>query len=298
MTALYLLLFLSVSIESFKNIYYNFFGKNLLKTNKDTVFFNIVCTIGSVLFFAAVLLITGQSFVLSSFSLILSIVFAFVTVMAQYFGLLSMSLGPMSFSVLFTYLSALIPTIFGIIYRNASPAPNQYAGLILMVLTFILSVDFGENSGMSLKWGLAVFGSFLGMGLLGVCQTIHQVSDYAFEINGFLFWTFLFSLILFILLYIPYFILGKNKKAEKNVIPAKDYALMLVTGLIIAAINLINLFLSGVMPSVIFFPIVNGGVIILSGLASIFIFKEKLPAKKILGLVIGIIAVCLIGIEI
>ncbi len=297
MAGLYLLLFLSVSIETFKNIYYNFFGKNLLKTNKDTVFFNIICTVGSVLFFAAVLLVTGEDLAVSNFSFILSIIFAFVTVTAQYFGLLSMSLGPMSFSVLFTYLSALIPTIFGIVYRSASPAPNQYVGLALMVLTFILSVDFSENSGMSLKWGLAVFGSFMGMGLLGVCQTVHQVSDFAFEINGFLFWTFLFTLILFILLYIPYALSGENESKEKNAVPAKDYCLMLITGLIIAAINLINLYLSGVMPSVIFFPIVNGGVIILSGLASIFIFKEKLPPKKIAGLIIGIIAVCLIGIE-
>ncbi len=296
MAILYFLLFLSVFIDTFKNIYYNFFGKNLLKTNGDTVMFNVICCIGSVAFFGVAVAVMGESIKVSAFSFLLSIIFAAVTVAAQYFGLLSMSLGPMSFSVLFTYLSAVIPTVFGCVYRHQMPAVHQVIGLILMIITFILSVDLSENSGMTVKWILTVAGSFLGMGLIGVFQTVHQVSDYASEINGFLFWAFVFSLIMFALLYIPYMI--KNKKENKKSIKysGKDWLLMLVTGIIIGAINLINLYLSGAMPSVIFFPIVNGGVIILSGLASIFIFKEKLPKKKIAGLVIGIIATCLIGI--
>ena len=135
------------------------------------------------------------------------------------------------------------------------------------------------------------------MGLLGVCQTVHQDSEYAFELNGFLFWTFVFAFFMFGILYLPY--RSKQKKSgQSNNYNKKDWSMMLITGIIIGAINLINAYLAGKMASYIFFPIVNGGVIILSGLASIFIFKEKLPAKKIAGLIVGIIATCLIGIEI
>lgn len=297
MAILYFLLFLSVFIDTFKNIYYNFFGKNLLKTNGDTVLFNVICCIGSAVFFAVSIFVMGDSIKVSAFSFLLSIVFAAVTVAAQYFGLLSMSLGPMSFSVLFTYLSAMIPTVFGCIYRQQMPAAHQWIGLILMVITFILSVDLSENSGMTVKWILTVAGSFLGMGLIGVFQTVHQVSEYAHEISGFLFWAFVFAFIMFSLLYIPYGVKSRKNNVKREKYSGKDWALMLVTGIVIGAINLINLYLSGAMPSVIFFPIVNGGVIVLSGLASMFIFKEKLPPKKIAGLVIGIIATCLIGIE-
>lgn len=295
MTILYLLLFLAVFFDTFKNVYYNYFGKNLLETNKDTVFFNVIGSIGTVAFFALAILISGASFNVSLYTFVSALVFAFITTAAQYFCLLSMSLGSMSFSVLFTYLSALIPTVFGCIYRSAMPTPLQISGLVLMIITFILSIDFGEKSGMSVKWLFAVTGSFLGMGLVGVCQTVHQTSQYAGEINGFLFWAFTFSLILFILLYIPYGIKSK-KKGEKKHYKLIDWASMIVTGIFVGAINLLCLYLSGKLPSIIFFPIVNGGVIILSGLASIFIFKEKLPKKKIIGLIIGIIATCLIGI--
>ena len=295
MPILYFLLFTAVFFDTFKNIYYNYFGKNLTKTNKDTIFFNVIGSIGTVAFFAAAMIISESSFKVSLYTFISAIVFGFITTAAQYFCLLSMSLGSMSFSVLFTYLSALIPTIFGCIYRNAMPTALQVIGLVLMVITFILSIDFDEKSGMSIKWLLAVTGSFLGMGLVGVCQTVHQTSEYAGEINGFLFWAFTFSLVFFILLFIPYCIKSKSKGEYKKY-RAIDWISMIITGIFVGTINLLCLYLSGKLPSVIFFPIVNGGVIILSGLASIFVFKEKLPKKKIAGLIIGIIATCIIGI--
>lgn len=296
MAILYILLFISVSIETFKNIYYNYFGKNLIETNKDTLFFNIIGCLGTVLFFALTLLITGSPFKVSSYTMISSVIFGLVTAASQYFCLLSMKLGPMSFSVLFTYLSALIPTVFGIIYRSTMPTFIQILGLILMVITFILSIDFGKESGMSIKWLFAVAGSFLGMGLIGVCQTVHQTSSFAYEIDGFLFWTFFFAFIFFTLLYLPYSIKDKKEAKPKKTYKPIDWASMIITGVFLGAINFINLYLSGKMPSVIFFPIVNGGVIILSGIASLLIFKEKLSKKKLAGLVVGIAATCLIGI--
>ena len=73
--------------------------------------------------------------------------------------------------------------------------------------------------------------------------------------------------------------------------------IMVLCGVFSAINNKFNLYLSGVMDSAVFFPIVNGGVIVLSGLASVLVFKEKISGKKLAGLIIGIIATCLIGIE-
>ena len=297
MAILYILLFVSVFFESFKNTYYNFFGKNLIETNKDTLFFNIIGCLGTLVFFAAAIMISGESFIVSKYTLVSAIIFGFVTTASQYFCLLSMKLGPMSFSVLFTYLSALIPTVFGIFYRGIYPTVIQIIGLVFMILTFILSIDSDKNSGMSAKWFLAVTGSFLGMGLIGVCQTVHQTSSHASEINGLLFWAFVFAFIFFTILYIPYSVKAKKAGVKKKEYKAIDWCSMTLTGAVMGAVNLINLYLSGKMPSIIFFPTVNGGVIILSGLASLFIFKEKLSPKKMAGLIVGIIATCLIGIE-
>ena len=71
-------------------------------------------------------------------------------------------------------------------------------------------------------------------------------------------------------------------------------ALMIVCGICAAANNKMNLYLSGVMSSAVFFPIVNGGGMILSAITSLFLFKEKFTAEKWIGISLGIVAVVLI----
>ena len=61
--------------------------------------------------------------------------------------------------------------------------------------------------------------------------------------------------------------------------------------------NYINLKLSGLLPSQLFFPLVNGSAIVLSSLSSVFIFKERITKKQVVGLVGGLlslIAICLV----
>ncbi len=285
----YLLLFTSVFLDTFKNIYYNYFGKNMMKGNRDTLFFNTICCVGAVIYFVC----RGADFTVSSYSMVMALIFGAVTVAAQYFGLLSMGLGPMSYSVLFTYLSMLIPTLFGVFYYGNNPSALQIIGIVLMLVTFVLSCELKGNTRVSVKWLFAAFGSFLGWGLVGVCQQLHQNSEYAGELTGFLLWTFIFSTVFFGIL----FVFSKKEKAEveqqKKGFPA--ILLMLFTGAAIGAINEINLYLSGAMNPVIFFPIVNGGVILLSGIAAICVFREKLSIKQWWGLVAGFASIMCLG---
>lgn len=290
----YLLLLTSVFLDTCKNIYYNYFGKNLMQSKRDTLLFNVFCCIGAVIYFIC----RGASFGISSYSMIMAIIFGAVTVAAQYFGLLSMGLGPMSYSVLFTYLSMLIPVTFGIVYGGNIPTAMQIAGIALMLVTFVLSCEMKGNTKVSIKWILAAFGSFLGWGLVGICQQLHQSSAYAEELTGFLLWTFIFSAIFFGILFL-FSSKEKSETSEKsNNTGLSSLFLMLVTGVSIGAINEINLYLCNpdVMNPIIFFPIVSGGVILLSGLAAITIFREKLSVKQWIGLVTGFASIMLLGI--
>lgn len=287
---LYVLLFVSVLIDTLKNICYNQFSKNRLQTQRDAMLFNVVSCAGSVLFFV----FSGASPEVSAYSMVMAVIFAVVTVGSQYFALLAMSLGSMSYSVLFSYLSMLIPVAFGILYYGQPVKLWQIVGLILMLITFVLSVDLKENVSMSLKWLLAALGSFVMVGLVGICQQLHQNSEFAGELEGFLLWTFLFSTVMFLGLF---FVMPKRERQKESGYRLKTpfTIFALLSGVAIGAINQINLYLSGRMPSVIFFPIVSGGVIILSGLAAILIFREKLTKKQQAGLLLGMASVLLLG---
>jgi len=76
---------------------------------------------------------------------------------------------------------------------------------------------------------------------------------------------------------------------------------MVIIGLICGGcsfgMNYINLKLSGLLPSQLFFPLVNGSAIVLSSLMSVIIFREKLSKRQTVGLIGGIVslvAICLV----
>lgn len=68
-------------------------------------------------------------------------------------------------------------------------------------------------------------------------------------------------------------------------------SVMLICGICAGLNNSINLYLSGVVDSVVFFLIVNGVPLMASLITSFLIFKEKLSVKQIIGLICGIIAI-------
>ena len=63
----------------------------------------------------------------------------------------------------------------------------------------------------------------------------------------------------------------------------------------LSVISLVMTGLAGKVPSVILFPLFNGTGIIFVCIGSAFVFKEKLTPKKIVGLVIGVLGLCLIN---
>lgn len=284
----YLLLFISVAADVAKNSCWNHFSKEQMNTVRDNCLFNAVVGIGAIVFFA----VFGRQFAVSGYSMLLALIFALITAGAQYLTLLAMSCGPMSVTVLFTYLGGmLIPTVFGIIFRNQTVSALQIIGLVLMIVTIFIGTELKTEGKLTVKWLVYAVGSMILWGLVGVCQQIQQESGYAEEQNGFLFWAFVMMTVLFCILGL----FGKKTDEDNYKVMSKSSIIIAVTGLFNGAVNLINLYLSGHMPSIIFFPIVNGGVIILAALAALVFFKEKPTKRQLAGIIIGLTSVVMLG---
>ena len=67
--------------------------------------------------------------------------------------------------------------------------------------------------------------------------------------------------------------------------------MMVVSGACVAVNNKLNLYLSGVIDSAIFFPVVNGGGLVLTTLAALVFFRERLTKVQWIGVGIGIVSV-------
>ena len=159
------------------------------------------------------------------------------------------------------------------------------------LLDSLKSFGLDKKSGGSVhgKWFLCSLLAFLFQGAIGVLQKVHQSSVYKEETGGFLFVGFvcaaLYSLI-------------RAKGGFSQIKGGKTtLAVAFVCGACTVAMNYINLKLSGMLPSQLFFPLVNGSAIILTSVVSLVLFKEKISKRQQIGLIGGIlslIAICLV----
>lgn len=87
-----------------------------------------------------------------------------------------------------------------------------------------------------------------------------------------------------------------DKGAENKLYISKRlWIYALISGVLSCLYNRMNIFLSGSMDAIIYFPVFNGGTVLLSTLLSMFFLKEKLVMKQIIGLMMGVLAICIIG---
>ena len=129
-------------------------------------------------------------------------------------------------------------------------------------------------------------------GFVGILQTVHQLSEHKEELIGFLFYSFLFSVVMNFALWR----IEEKKKPSELKLDKSSVTLAIFSGIFIGAVNIINLYLAGVMPKTVFYPVVNGGLIIMTLLSAVIFFHERLNKKQVLGLTAGIIAMCVLSI--
>jgi drug/metabolite transporter (DMT)-like permease len=131
--------------------------------------------------------------------------------------------------------------------------------------------------------------AFICTGLIGVMQKYHQSSVHASELNGFLIVAFAFS---FVYSIVAYFIVKKRENITTGIsAPSISMWIFVLCGITAAVNNKLNLYLSGVMDSAIFFPLINGLGLVAMMIVAVLVFKEKLSTKRWIGLLVGTIAV-------
>lgn len=256
-------------------------------------FFNCIVSFFSAIF----LLILSDNLNVSKYTVFLAVAFGIITLIQQITNLMAIEKGPFSYTSVIISLSSLIPTLSGAIWWDEEISPVQYVGIALLVVSLIFSVDLRSKDKKSdLSWFFYCIIAFICTGLIGVMQKLHQTSQYKNELDAFLIIAFSISFLSSLIL----FVFSRNRRnsvvytEKKSIINIKPVLLLILSGLFVALNNKLNLYLSGVLDSVIFFPIVNGGGLILTTFAAIIIYKEKLNKFQMFGLLSGIISVILL----
>ncbi len=282
----YLLLILSV----FANVMYsslcNHFGKKTIRDPRDVFRINFWIDVCVSVMLLGYVIVTGAGF--SLFTVLLGLVFGTVTALGAVCKLKALEKGPMSLTVLFVTASLAIPSFSGALFWHEPLAVLKVAGVFVMILAGYLAAGKSDAK-TSRAWLAFCVGAFLFIGSVGVLQKVHQTSPYREQKASFLFVAFVTAAVICALL-------SFRPKQEHTgpVFKGKQWFLLVLCALGLTLNHVINLYLSGVMPTVIFYPMVNGGATILSVLVALFIFREKLTKRKMLALLVALAALALL----
>lgn len=281
------LLATSISAAVVQSGVYNYLGKGACREKGDSYRFNAVSYIVCIIIFA-ILTAMGK---VSVFSVIVGVLYGVMTAMSNGYKVIALGEGPMHLTTLVITASMIIPTMSGFIFFGEEFSLIKLIGIIFLLFFIYLSLEKGDDNGkINKKWLVFCGLCFVTTGMIGILQKIHQSSVHKDETAVFLLAGFICSLI---------YSAAISKKFNATLkMNAKYNALALVCGLCTFANHYLNLILSGIVPSQIFFPLVNAVPMILIIIMSVVLFKEKITKRQIIGIVGGMASlgcICMLG---
>ena len=283
----YLLLITSVFIGTSKNVVMRL-GKESFKGSFQTHSMNLLTALVCI---AIVLISCGGKVNLCFETVFYGCFYALFTITAQLSILRAVSLGSTALSSLIYSMGFLLTVFVGFIFFKEKISLPIILAIIIIIISLVMCVQGIDGQKASLKWLFFCFGGFFSSGILGVLQKVFRASAKGEDLDSLLAVSFTFMAGFSFLM-----MLFSKKSVCKSQLNGKFFILSTVVGLCIGFVNKLNLFLSGVLPSFVFFPSLNVGVIGLTAIASAVIFRERLSRRKIISIILGLVGIVLVGI--
>ena len=150
----------------------------------------------------------------------------------------------------------------------------------------------GEKKSITKKWLALATVAFLLSGMAGVMEKIHQSTEARSEQLSFVFaacgFMLLFSLSA----------MGITRRLRAEKAARSTASIALLSGLVVGLYSTVNLMLAGGLDSMIYYPIANGGAMLLTVLVSAVLFKERFSRVKIMGVLIGVAGILCLSIPV
>ncbi len=218
-------------------------------------------------------------------AIILACFYGVLLVLSQVFLIKAMNLGDTSVSTLFYSSGFLVPICASLFLYDEKISIWQGIGVVLMLISFFITVKKKEKEA-TLKWLIFIVIALLCNGVLGTIQKVFGMSSFRHQQSGFM------MVSTFVGMITAFLFMPKRNFS----LPKKGFLKMASgSGLALGIVNAINVYVSGVLPGVVVFPCVNGGGVLASAILARLIIDEKLLLKQKFGIVIGIVAICLIA---
>lgn len=285
----FILLLLSIIFAVINNSFSHNLGKKELE-NKAIWFLNSIIALLSVVLLT---ILEGGFSIPSKHSIVWGVIYGVAMAVFLIAKMTALAYGPIAITSLIGCCALVIPTLFGIFYCKEKATALQLLGFVILLFSLILCNNFSDSEKKPKKqWYFWCALFFIASGCVSVVFQMHQNSDGKAEINQMMIIGYTVSTVLLGVASIA----GSNPKATLKQVLKKDVIIFaLLCGIPSLAYNRLNLYLTGVIANVIFFPVFNGSVILSATLLGSFFYKEKLCLKQKTGTLLGVVSIFLIA---
>lgn len=294
----YILLLVSLALGTGKNLFSKW-GEKSFGSLSGLMSVNMLTSLLAVVVFA----LGGIRFsAVDGVFIPLALIYGALTLGSQSFYITAVKGGSVAVCSLIYASCFVIPTIYSVIRSHETVSVTKAAGILLMIVSVVLVSLRGKNGTTptepakkgSSHIGLALL-AMLCAGSVGIIQKVFGVRYPADTLSTFLLLAFAAMLIFSGISKGAICLSGRHNETAKI---RYDRSFMLPAVLLAICVvfaNRLNLLLVGALPGIVFFPLINGGTIMLSAIGSGVFFHEKISLRVWLGIAIGVAAIVLIA---
>ena len=213
-----------------------------------------------------------------------------------FFGLEALKSGAMVLSSMAGSAGLLLPCVFGIFMFDEPMSLMQLFGILLLILSGWLLIGYSKKlkGSFTPRTMLLLIGSMLSNGFTMVAQKMF--SKYLPDVSVSVFSFLAFGLVgVGMCVGLVPQLMKKEKREEIRELPKALWFYGAGLSTILLIINQLATIAAKVIPSAIMFPINDGGATIITALTGAVVFKEKLTARSVAGLALGIASLIVIN---
>lgn len=254
--------------------------------------FNLYC---AVIWCAMLLLFNGGFPELNQDVMFWGSIYGIAQVLFLLFKAKAMAAGPVSVTTLIGNCSLLLSTAVSVMVWKEPLGTGKAVGILLLLFAVFICTYSGSKGNATKRWKAYSIGYFVFSASVGIVFKFFSHSGIGDQANGMM---LLASMVMILLLSgisgmdrVQHGRSGSMSLSMGKISPG----LVFSCGILSCFYNRLNVYLSGALPGTIFFPVFNGGTVIVSFALGKLVLNEKINQRQVLGLVLGIAAILVIG---
>lgn len=256
-------------------------------TLKSGVIYNFLVGLCSAVLF---LIINRFAINITVYSVVMAALFSTVIMLYTFIGFKIMEKGNMSLYTLFLMSGGMtVPYLWGVVFLHEEPTLPKLIGLAVIIVAIVVSNSGGKKP--DLKQVLLCFAVFFLNGISSVISKTHQISAASDVVSSSDF-TFLAmickSVICLFILLVTH---NKALNYKESKIKLKSILPIIVVAATCDGISfMLQLTGAAHLPATVLYPFITGATVVMTSIADVIVFKEKLSVKNVFAVVM-----CFIG---